>query len=326
MSESFTEKTPTQKHESLIAAPILRTDGTPFGVIRCINREKAGALLPVFVKEDQEFLNLIMGIMSRFIENAEASESKRDFLRQLAHELATPLAALKSQIGFLEDVAIRGRSVRYSEEQFGYLRDQADFIQYLVTDIQYQFGRGAAIKTRFEFGQAVDLTPMIERIKKLLLPIARMDKQTDIITGTSRMPPLYVDTRRMEQVIFNLAQNAVKYSRKGSATIFISYDFVEDTDPETGHLFSWHRLAFKDWGIGVRAGDLPFIFDEYRRGRNIEGLAPSGTGLGLAVASRIIEAHGGKLRVTNLKNPTIFAVDLPEYLTRRPPIDASSDH
>jgi len=316
--EPFRETTPTLTHESLIGAPILHMDGTLHGVIRCIGRKKVGALLPVFVKEDQEFLDLIIGIIASLIESAEASEAKRDFLRQLAHELATPLAALKSQIDFLEDVTASGRTMRESDVQFGYLREQADFIQYLVADIQYQFGKGAAVKTRFDFGRAVDLTPTIERIKKLLLATARMDKQIDIVTGTTRMPPLYVDPRRMEQVVFNLVQNAVKYSKKGQGPIFIGYDFVQDTGPDGGSPVSWHRLSFKDWGVGVRPNDLPFIFDEYRRGTNIEG-SPSGTGLGLAVAKRIVEAHGGRLTVAHVNSPTTFAVDLPEYLTRRPP-------
>jgi len=322
LSKLFMEVTETPNHESLIGAPILHTDGTLFGVLRCINRKKAGALLPVFVKGDREFLDLIAGIMARFIENAEASASKRDFLRQLAHELATPLAALRNQIDFLEDVNKRGRHVRDWDEQFDYLREQADFLQYLVNDIQYQFGKGAAIQTRFDFSKAVDLARTIERIKKLLLPTARMDKQIDIVTGTSRMPPLFVDPRRMEQVVFNLVQNAVKYSRTASGNIFIGYDFVEEPD-ELGESVKWHRLRFEDRGIGVRSGDLPFIFEEYRRGTNIEG-TPSGTGLGLAVSKRIVDAHGGRLTVLHLKSPTVFAVDLPEHLTRRPPTNANS--
>ncbi len=322
MSQLFMEVTPTPDHQSLIGAPIVHTDGTLLGVLRCINRKKAGALLPVFVQGDKEFLDLIVGIMARFIENAEASASKRDFLRQLAHELATPLAALRNQIDFLEDVTRRGRHVRDSEEQFSYLREQADFLQYLVKDIQYQFGRGAAIRPRYEFSGAVDLKPTIERIKKLLLPTARMDRQVDIITGTARMLPLHVDQRRMEQVIFNLAENAVKYSRRGGKDIFIGYDLFEDRD-SAGRVIKWHRILFKDWGVGVKESDLPFIFEEYRRGTNIEG-APSGTGLGLAVAKRIVEAHGGRLSVQHLKNPTEFAVDLPDELTMRPPIDANT--
>lgn len=320
MSTLFMEVTQTPDHQSLIGAPIVLTDGTLLGVLRCINRRKAGALLPVFVQEDKEFLDLVVGIMARFIENAEASASKRNFLTQLAHELATPLAALGNQIDFLEDVILRGRYVRDSEEQFAYLREQAGFIQYLVNDIQYQFGKGE-IRTRYEFSKAVDLTRMIERIKKLLIPTARMDKQIDIITGTSSMPPLYVDPRRMEQVIFNLLQNAVKYSRIGGKHVFLGYDLVVEQDSQ-GHPISWHRIKFENWGVGVKESDLPFIFEEYRRGSNVEG-APSGTGLGLAVAKRIVEAHGGRISVVRLRNPTEFAVDLPEDLSRRPPSNAN---
>lgn len=322
MSRLFVEVTETPDHQSLIGAPVYHTDGNLFGVLHCINRRKVGALRPVFVEEDKEFLDLIVGIMARFIENAEASASKRDFLTQLAHELATPLAALRNQIVFLEDVTSRGRYVLDSKEHFAYLSEQADFIQYLVSDIQYQFEKGAEIQARYEFSKAVDLTRMIERITGLLLPTARMDKQIDIRTGTSRLPPLFVDPRRMGQVIFNLLQNAVKYSRLGAGDILLVYDLVEDRDSK-GSSTKWHRIRVEDWGVGVKESDLPFIFDEYRRGTNVEG-APSGTGLGLAVAKRIIEAHEGRLSVVRLQNPTVFAVDLPEELARRPPNNASS--
>lgn len=323
MSKLFMEVTQSPDHQSLIGAPIVHTDGTLLGVLRCVNRRKAGALLPVFVEDDKEFLDLIAGIMARFIENAEASASKRNFLTQLAHELATPLAALRNQIEFLEEVTRRKRYVRDSEEQFSYLREQADFIQYLVSDIQYQFGKGAEIRTRYEFFKAVDLARVIERIKKLLLPTARMDKQVDILTGTSRMPPLYVDSRRMEQVVFNLLQNAVKYSGPGAGDIFLGYDLFDEKDLKGNLEKRWHRILFKNWGLGVEEGDLPFIFEEYRRGTNVEG-APSGTGLGLAVAKRIVEAHGGRISVINLKNPTTFAVDLPEELAWRSPANGHS--
>ena len=322
-SKLFIEVTDTPNHQSLIGAPIIHTDGTLLGVLRCVNRKKAGALLPVFVQGDKEFLDLIVGILARFIENAEASASKRHFLIELGHELSTPLAALRSQIEFLDEIAGGTKHVKDPEEQFAYLREQAEFIQYLVNDIQYQFGKGATIRTRFEFTRLVDLRPIIERIKKLLLPTARADKKIDIRTRTTPMPPLYVDARRMEQVIFNLVQNAVKYSQAAAGNIFIDYDLVEEgRGVPKGE---WHRLTFRNWGVGVRESDLPFIFDEYRRGSNVEG-APSGTGLGLAVSKRIVEAHGGKIVATHLHHPTVFAVFLPEYLSRRPPADASASN
>jgi signal transduction histidine kinase len=126
----------------------------------------------------------------------------------------------------------------------------------------------------------------------------------------------------MEQVIFNLLQNAVKYSIKGSKPIFIGYDLVEERNSD-GRVARCHRLYVRDWGIGVRQSDVGFIFDEYRRGTNVDA-APSGTGLGLAVSKKIVEAHRGRLSVTHLKKPTVFAMDLPEYLTRRPPNDAAA--
>jgi len=323
LSRLFMEVTESGEHHSLIGAPVLHTDGTLIGVLRCINKKKAGTLLPVFVQGDKEFLELVLGIMARFIENAESSASRRDFLNQLAHEIRSPLNSLEHYIDYMDEGVRRGRSVRKLEEQFDYLREQAGFIQFMVNDIQYQFGEGLAIHTSYDFSKAVDLRPMIERVKKLLLPTARQDRHIDIRTGTSRMPPLYVDPRRIQQVVFNLLHNAVKYSDKGGEEVFLAYDQIEESEGNATR--SWHRISVRNWGIGVKESDLPFLFDEYRRGTNVE-MAPSGTGLGLAVAKRIVEAHGGRLVVAKLRNPTIFAADLPEYLIRRPPSDENPAH
>lgn len=313
MTRVFMEVGTTSDHQSMIGAPIIDSDGKLLGVLRCINKKKEGAFLCAFVQADKDFLDLTVGIIARFIENAEADESKRDFLNQLAHEVSSPLAALRTQIDFIEEVFVGGRHIRDPEEQFGYLREQADFIDYILRDIQYQFGKGASIRADYQFSSKVDLVPMIERLKKLLLPTSRMDKQIDIITSTTRMPFLYVDVRRLEQVIFNLLLNAIKYSHVGANDIFVGYDLVTDDDAST----NWHRIFVQNFGIGVRDADEDFIFDEYRRGTNIEG-APSGTGLGLAVAKKIVEAHGGRLHLVSKHRPTIFAVDLPEHLALEP--------
>ncbi len=321
LSRSFMEVTETGEHHSLIGAPI-RQKGKVLGVLRCINKKKQGSLLPVFVQGDKEFLDLIVGIMTRFIENAEASASKRDFLNQLAHELNTPLNALQGQINYLGEVSRGGWSLRSPEKQFGYLREQAEFLQFIVRDLQVQFGQGGRSRVRYHFSTCLDLKPRIERLKKFLLPTARYDRQIDIKTNTLEMPDLYVDPYRMEQVIFNLLQNAVKYSRTAGGDILLSYDLIEIPEAD-GTSKPWHRIQVQDWGIGVLKSDQPILFEEYRRGSNVEG-APSGTGLGLAVAKRIVEAHGGRLHIVKLKNPTLFAVDLPDHLTQRPPTDEHS--
>ncbi len=308
LSRSFMEVTETGEHHSLIGAPI-KQKGRVLGVLRCINRKKKGSLLPVFVQEDKEFLDLIVGIMTLFIENAEASASKRDFLNQLAHELNSPLNALQGKIDYLEAITHQGRPISKIETQFGYLQEQTQFLQFIVQDLQIQFGQSGRSRIRYDLKTCLNLIPRIERLQKSLLKTARYDRKIDIKTGIARMPNLFVDPNRMEQVLFNLLQNAIKYSHTGGGDILLSYELVE-TPYTHGTEKQWHRIQVRDWGIGVLKSDLPFLFEEYYRGSNIEG-APSGTGLGLAVAKRIVEAHGGRLHVVNLRNPTIFAVDLP---------------
>jgi len=186
----------------------------------------------------------------------------------------------------------------------------------LIRDIQLQFGN-LGLREKYEYSKAVDLRPMIEKIKKLLLDRTRIRLAVDIRTITADMPALFVDAMRLEQVIFNLVDNAIKYSHMGAHDIVVKYE--RTSERIQGHTETdWHRIEVQNWGIGVLEGEEESVFREYTRGSN-SYFSPSGTGLGLAVSRQIVENHGGALCLTHRQWPTVFAVFLPAYLSSRRP-------
>jgi signal transduction histidine kinase len=96
----------------------------------------------------------------------------------------------------------------------------------------------------------------------------------------AQSPVIYGSSRRLQQVVTNLTNNAINYTNEGS----INIKLTENADEI--------RVEVVDTGIGIPPKDLPRLFDEFCRGSNVE---VKGSGLGLSISKRIIAAHGGKI-------------------------------
>jgi two-component system, OmpR family, sensor histidine kinase MtrB len=111
--------------------------------------------------------------------------------------------------------------------------------------------------------------------------------------------PVHCDPLRIEQVLTNLVGNAIKYSPAGSPVeVAVTHDDGRAT------------VTVSDHGVGVPPEDRPHVFEPFRRGSQVRGIA--GLGLGLAVARRIVEAHGGGIELDAArKGGSAFRVMLP---------------
>src|SRR6185295_17753067 len=164
----------------------------------------------------------------------------------------------------------------------------------------------------YSFSAKVDLNAIVEQVRKPMISVARKSKAIEIFGKTAAAPMLHVDRSRLGQVLYNVLQNAVKYSRYGGRDIYIEYDLY---DENIGATDRWHRIRISNYGIGVPKGEEEAIFRENFRGSNTQTVAAvqSGTGLGLFVARRIVNRHKGILRLEKRDNPTIVAILLPHY-------------
>jgi signal transduction histidine kinase len=119
------------------------------------------------------------------------------------------------------------------------------------------------------------------------------------------------DRARVERLLENLLNNAIKYSPEGGeVTVTIRLE-REAGEP-------WAVLAVQDRGIGIPATDLPHIFERFQRGRNAEGHI-AGTGIGLAGVRQVVEHHGGRVTVESQEGRgTTVTVRLPLALAASP--------
>ena len=199
-----------------------------------------------------------------------------ELISTLAHELRSPLTSVK---GFTSTLLHRWE--RFSDDQkrqmLATVNMDADRVTRLIGELLdvSRIDAGRLELRRKEF----DLAAMAEGI------VGRFDLQHDghsfQITFPDDFPRVYADPDKIEQVLTNLVENAVKYSDGGPVTVT---GRATETEVE---------VAVHDQGVGVPTGELPLIFTKFYR-RAGSG-APSGTGLGLFIARGLVEAHDGRI-------------------------------
>ncbi len=219
---------------------------------------------------------------------------KSDFVSTVSHDLRSPLTAIMGYVELIERVG----PVNDSQKEF-IQRVQASVrnITTLVNDL-LNLGRiEAGFDTRKE---AVYLDQLIrfstDNFRKEI-----SDKHLHLeLQLPGEFPPLFANPVQLRQMVDNLLNNAIKYTREnGEITI---KGIVEG---------SQLILQFSDTGIGIPSSDLPFIFDKFYRASNV-GMEMSGTGLGLSIVKTIVENHQGRIWVDSTpEHGTTFTIVFP---------------
>src|SRR5207244_9164729 len=111
-----------------------------------------------------------------------------------------------------------------------------------------------------------------------------------------QIPALWVDKNQFQQVVFNLLSNAIKYAFEDPSAFNIRITAARE--------FGFYSLRFGDTGVGIPAGCERAVFEEEFRGPDLSGRNVAGQGLGLWIVRRVVEAHGGDVRVTKHHLPT----------------------
>jgi len=237
---------------------------------------------------------------------------RTDFVANVSHELRTPLASIRAMAETLLDGAMHDPDAgpRFLET----IIREADRLVQLSSDLLElsKAETGRSEPTRF------DLTQLLSDIGARVAAHAErrgvhLSIQPTAFTGPI---PIEADRSQMDQVIFNLLDNAIKYTPRGG-------NVVADITTHSREQFPGRRdavLVVTDTGIGILSQDLPRIFERFwradraRRFQNAEGNSSGigGTGLGLSIVKHIVEAHGGAVSVeSELGQGTRFAITLP---------------
>ena len=220
---------------------------------------------------------------------------RRDFVANVSHELKTPLTAVS---GYAETLLDETIPVEQRQRFVETIRDNALRMQRIVDDL--------LDLSRIESGvwrpnpTEVDVSSVVGSVFTAVAANAashQVELSSHIGSDAAR---LVVDSMAFRQVIANLVENAVQYTRSGSVLLRTSID---------GDFF---RLEVTDTGVGIAAEHLPRIFERFYRvdaGRSRE---QGGTGLGLAIVRHLVDAHGGQVEaVSRLGSGTTILARLP---------------
>jgi signal transduction histidine kinase len=204
---------------------------------------------------------------------------KRDMIADSAHELRTPLTNIRGHLEALHDglMPFNKESIVSLEEETGTLNRLVDELQELslIEAGQLSLNR-----------QPTDIVPMIRRVTVGMQALA-LGKGLDLeVNLPDEFPLADIDWQRIEQVLRNLLSNAVTYTPE-DGTIKVSATLKGDKI----------EISVADTGPGIPEKDLPNIFERYYRVDKSRDRATGGSGLGLTIARRLVEAHGGSIRV-----------------------------
>jgi heavy metal sensor kinase len=244
-----------------------------------ITARKLNQRLEVMNPDDE--LGRLASTLNDMIERlARSFEEIRRFTADAAHELRTPLALLRTEI----EVALRGVATSPPDARFlEGLLEEIERLTRLVTQLLFLCREDAGL-IAWE-PHPVQLDEVVSEVADHIRVVAGERGQT---LNSAHLVPCRVwgNEDRLRQVIFNLLDNAIKYTPAGG-TIDIS---LESHNGQT-------RMVVSDTGIGIAAEHLAQIFDRFYRVDPSRSDQVEGTGLGLAICRSIAESHGGQLRV-----------------------------
>jgi len=217
-------------------------------------------------------------------EQKRLEKVRKDFVANVSHELRTPVTVIKGYAETLLDGVLKGdpeRAARFVEIILSHSHRLTDLITDLLSLSEME-------STDFVLQlQPVSLEGTIRRACSLLEGKAA-GKSIALHTPGGELPCVLADQGRLEQVLINLVDNAVKYTLPGGKVELAVSDEGESV-----------RIAVRDTGPGIPAESIPRLFERFYRVDAGRSRGEGGTGLGLAIVRHIVLLHGGTVRVEN---------------------------
>jgi len=226
-----------------------------------------------------------------------ANRAKDEFLATLSHELRTPLNAILGWVRLLRSGTLDAAGASRGPEV---IERNTRLLAQLIEDL-LDVSRIITGKLRLDVG-SIDLVSVIVAAMEAVQTAAdakgiRLEASLDPALG-----PVSADPSRLQQVVWNLLTNAIKFTPAGGRV-----------DIRLERRDSMARVTVSDTGQGIRRELLPFVFDRFRQGETSIGRRYGGLGLGLAIVRHIVELHGGDVNAESAGEGrgAIFTVDLP---------------
>ena len=248
----------------------------------------------VDVKGPPEVVTLGQTLNSMAASLQRSEKNRRALTADIAHELRTPLAVQQANLEALEDGVYP-----LSQESLKPLREQNELLIRLVEDLRtLSLVDAGELELHKRSVDLLELTHLTAKSFELALAKNAITLQ---VRNIDELPRVNADPDRIQQILHNLLQNALRYTPAGKS--------IEIELQSEGKEI---RLDVRDHGDGIPPEALDLIFERFYRAESSREHASGSTGLGLAIARKIAEAHGGTLTVSNHPlGGAIFTLRLP---------------
>jgi len=226
-----------------------------------------------------------------------ALKIKSDFVSSVSHEFKTPLTSIRALTERMKNGKVNDRGKM--QQYFSIISHDVDKLTRLVSNV-LNFSKIEEGRKEYEFrvtDTAEWITQTVNDYRK-----AGIQKEIDIhLHVAENIPPLKMDPDALSQSVYNLLDNAVKFSDENTR---IDVSLASSKQQVT--------LKIADQGIGIDREDLRYIFDKFYQGKNALKKSVQGTGLGLTLVKHTVEAHGGKISIeSNVGKGTTFTFRIP---------------
>jgi signal transduction histidine kinase/ActR/RegA family two-component response regulator len=233
-----------------------------------------------------------------------ANEAKSDFLANMSHELRTPLNAILGMSEALQD-GIFGPINDKQLKPLQTIEGSGSHLLELINDI-LDIAKIESGQVKLECSAA-----SVVRLCQYSLTFIKQQAYQKNIQVETKLPPdlpdLWVDERRIRQVLINLLNNAVKFTPEGGRITLAAYLPQEPIQAE-----HYLKITVSDTGIGIAEADLEQLFQPFMQVDSALNRQYQGTGLGLALVKYLVELHEGKVSVTSqLGVGSSFTIELP---------------
>ena len=244
-------------------------------------------------------LTLLGDEFNDLTEKLNASEGKRrQFVSDASHELKTPLASIK----LLSDSILQNNMDMDTVKEFvGDIGNEAERLNRMSSKL---LSLSRIESTEESESEIINIIPTAERVIRMLSSISQKNNVT-IVTDFQQDSPILITEDDLYQILFNLAENGIKYNIPGGKLVISLFRLRDDA-----------VITITDTGVGIPEDALPHVFERFYRVDKARSRKSGGSGLGLSIVQSMVEKNGGFIRVESIQNQgSTFTVSFPIFDT-----------